>query len=311
MYRITNSPRTSLLEGKRIIVTGCWYKPINHTFLDPVDKTPTHDKIIIPSSFPYMEKMKMNIGTAIAAVLAWNGADVLMLSHNEDKLKDIKFDLLKQLSPSLHIEYAWVNLLDEKSVKSFVSNLPTDKPIYRVQSIWLWAGNYQLKNDNPYLPLEEMDVGLMEAEVTTVIRGSQIMMRELSPILKKQQESKIVFISSMSAIRGYALWSSHCMAKGALDRYANAVMLDLYKDNIRVSTVRPWAVDTGMYDSRETRDAVKNISKEHDGLWKTDDEIALMPPSAVGQVVNTILTSPAHIAVVNMVSKTQFPHQWS
>jgi hypothetical protein len=28
-------------------------------------------------------------------------------------------------------------------------------------------------------------------------------------------------------------------------------------------------------------------------------------------VVNTILTSPAHIAEVNMVSKSQFPHQWS
>jgi hypothetical protein len=64
-----------------------------------------------------------------------------------------------------------------------------------------------------------------------------------------------------------------------------------------------------MYDSPESRDAVRDISAEHDGTWKTDDDIVLMPPTAVGQVVNTILTSPAHIAEVNMVSKSQFPHQ--
>jgi len=47
MHRITNTPKTSLLEGKRVIVTGCGYKPINHIFHDAVDKTPTHDEVFI------------------------------------------------------------------------------------------------------------------------------------------------------------------------------------------------------------------------------------------------------------------------
>jgi hypothetical protein len=66
-----------------------------------------------------------------------------------------------------------------------------------------------------------------------------------------------------------------------------------------------------MYDALETRKAVRDISAEHSGGRNTDDDIVLMPPTAVGQVVNTILTSPAHIAAVNMVSKSQFPHQGS
>lgn len=66
-----------------------------------------------------------------------------------------------------------------------------------------------------------------------------------------------------------------------------------------------------MYDAKETRDAIRNLSAEHEGNWKTDEDIHLMPPTAVGQMVNAILTSPAHIAEVNMISKSQFPHQGS
>lgn len=313
MYRVKFSPKTSSLEGKRIIVTGCWYKPINHTFYDKIDKQATHDEIFIGNSGVIngeLQEMKANIGTAISAVLTRHGADVLMVWHTIEKLKNIKSALFEWLF-SHHIDSAAVDLLDEQSVKKFVSKLPTDKPIYRVQSIWLWAGNYHLKNDNPYLPLEEMDVWLIEAEATTVLKGTHIMMKALLPVLKKQPESKIVIISSMSAIRWYALWSSHCPAKAAIDKYANVAMLKLYKDNIRVSTVRPGAVDTGMYDDQETRNAVRNISAEYNGVWKKDKDIVLMPPTAVGEMVKTILTSPAHIAEVNMLSKSQFPNQWS
>lgn len=311
MRRIKKTPRTSLLEWKKIIVTGCWYKPVNHIFYDSIDKKPTHDELQILMNASAMIPMKVNIGTAVAAVLARNGADVVMSWHTQEKIDKIKKWLLTQLSPTINIEGVWLDILDEESVKKFVSWLPTNRPISRVQSIGLWAGNYQLKDDNPYLPFEHMDVNLIESEMTTVVRWTHLMMKELLPILKKQQESRIVMISSMSAIRWYELWSSHCTAKAAIDKYANVAMLKFYKDNIRISTVRPGAVDTGMYDSPMTRNAIREISAEHNGVWKTDKDIVLMPPTAVGEMIKSVLTSQAHIAEINMVSKSQFPHQGS
>jgi cyanate lyase len=49
----------------------------------------------------------------------------------------IKIDdhLAREFDKDLHINGTAVDLLDEKSVKEFVSQLPTDKPIYRVQSV--------------------------------------------------------------------------------------------------------------------------------------------------------------------------------
>jgi short-subunit dehydrogenase len=51
-----------------------------------------------------MIPMKVNIGTAVAAVLARNGADVLMTGHTQEKIDEIRKGLLTQLSPSMRIE---------------------------------------------------------------------------------------------------------------------------------------------------------------------------------------------------------------
>ena len=170
-------------------------------------------------------------------------------------------------------------------------------------------GSYKLKDDNPYLPLEEIDLGLLEAETSTVIKATHLMMKKLLPIFRKQGESRIAIITSMSAIRGYSLGGTHCAAKGAIDRYANAAMLGLYKNNIFITAIRPGGVDTGMYDNPKVQDAIKVISGEYKGIW--DKQITLAPPTAVGEAVNYVFTTPAHIPSLNLVAKGQFPHEGS
>src|SRR3989344_1616110 len=176
MNRLEQIIKSNKLIGKRIIITGCGYKPLKHTFYDIVTGEPSHDSIIINSV-----EMKLNIGAATAYVLASNGAIVHMVSTSQDKLKNIKGGLTDLIDNDL-IEYSTLNLLDEKEVHDFIRNLPKDKTIYWVQSVGLGAGSYKLKDDNPYLPLEEIDLGLLEAETSTVIKATHLMMKKLLPI---------------------------------------------------------------------------------------------------------------------------------
>ena len=85
LERLATIPKTDLLKGKRIIITGCGYKPLSKVFTDIVTKKPSHDSIIVDG-----KEMKLNIGSAIAGVLAKNGAIVHMVSTSSDKLKNIK-----------------------------------------------------------------------------------------------------------------------------------------------------------------------------------------------------------------------------
>lgn len=303
MNRLEHLIQSNQLSGKRIIVTGCGYKPIEKIFTDIVTGEPSHDSINIDG-----REMKLNIGSAVSAVLASAGANVHMISKSEDKLENLKQELSK-IMKSDNIAYSALDLLSESEVKGFMQTLPDDKPVYWVQSVGLGAGSYMLKNENPYLPLEKIDLNLLEAETTSITKATHIMMKELLPIFRSQNETKIAIISSMSAIRGYSLGATHCTAKGAIDRYANSAMLALYKNKIFVTTVRPGGVDTGMYDNSVVQEAVKIISDEYNGIYRQN--FILAPPISVGEAIKYIFTTPAHIPSINIVAKGQFPHEGS
>ncbi|MFH1503388.1 MAG: SDR family oxidoreductase [Candidatus Diapherotrites archaeon] len=291
------------LENKRIVVTGCGYKPLITTFYDIVTGKPSHDPIFIND-----EEFKLNIGSAISGVLAKKGAIIHMVSTSEDKLKKLK-ESLDLIIGSNKLEYSALDLLNKKSVKDFVKNFPKDKEIYWVQSVGLGAGSYKLKDDNPYLPLEDIPIELLEKELKTAIRATHLMLNQFRPVFKKQNETKIAIISSMSAIRGYSYGGTHCTAKGAIDRYANSIMLALYKENIFVTTVRPGGVDTGMYDNPKVQEAVKVISDEYGGLHR--NHFVLAPPTSVGEAIAYAFSTPAHIPSLNLVAKGQFPNEGS
>ena len=304
LERLSYIPKTNLLKGKRIIITGCGYKPLSKVFTDVVTKEPSHDSIEIDG-----KEMKLNIGSAITGVLARNGAIVHMISTSPEKLENIKVNFSKIIEPNL-IEYSALDLLNESDVNKFVEKLPRDKPIYWVQSVGLGAGSYKLKDDNPYLPLEKIDLGLIEAEILTVIKTTHIMMKALLPIFKKQKETRIAIVTSMSAIRGYPLGATHCASKGAISRYTNSAMLSLFKENIFITDIRPGAVDTGMYDNKHSTAALIDLSKNYGGNW-TKKNLGLAPPISVGEAINYVLTTPAHITCINLVAKGQIPNEGS
>lgn len=311
--RLSNIPKTNLLKGKRIIITGCGIKPVEHNFKDIVTGEKSHDSIFIDK-----KEMKLNIGASTAFVLAANGATIHMVSKTEKKLKILKDKINNILDiPKENIEYSTVDLLDEKHIDKFVRNLPKDKPIYWVQSIGLGAGSYKIKDNNPYLHIENIPSELLEKETISILKGTHILMQKLLPIFREQNkkfktDSRIVLISSMSAVRSYNLGGTHCAAKAAISKYANSAMLDLWKENIYITDVRPGAVDTGAYDNKFVQKAILDIAKEYGGYeyWKKNG-ISLASPISVGYAINTILTVPAHITSLNLVAKGQIPNEGS
>lgn len=304
--RLKAIPKTHLLQGIRVIITGCGYTQLGDMFYD-FDGKPSHDSLPIAVS----GEIKLNIGAATACVLASNGAVVHMISQTAGKLSCLKESMIENLGiADSKIEFTDVDLLNEKDVDSLVQNLPKDLPIYWVQSIGLGAGSYHLKDGNPYLNLENIPLELLETECTTVLKGTHILFQRLLPIFARQKETRIAIISSMSAVRGYSLGATHCASKGAISRYTNAAMLDLWKDRIYITDIRPGAIDTGMYDDPAVQQAILTIDKEYGSGWNNHG-IRLAPPVSVGYAIANILSSPAHITSVNLVAQGQFPNEGS
>ncbi len=291
------------LNGVRILITGCGYKPLLETFRDYASGEPSHDPLYVGGV-----EMKLNIGAATAGVLLRHGATVHMVSRSEEKLETLKKKFWGLALPD-NIEYSAVDLLDEGDVTKFIKGLPMDMPLSWVQSIGLGSGAYKVQDDNPYLQVDQIPIELLEQETGTVLRGTHLLMQGILPIFRKQAETKVAIISSMSAIRGYSRGCTHCAAKAALSRYTNSAMIALWKEKIFVTDIRPGAIDTGLYDSRIVQTAIHEISDEYGGIHR--DHFCVAPPSSVGKAVAYAFTCAAHIPSITLVARGQFPNEGS
>ncbi|MCI0565776.1 SDR family oxidoreductase [bacterium] len=287
------------LQSKRILITGVGIKPVGHVFKDITTGESSHTPV-----FDGTTEYKANIGAATALECAKAGAVVHLVSRTADKLQIVKNWIEKEI-PEARVEFSAVDLSDTKQLKKLAEDLPDDLPLYWVQSVGLGAGTVKVKDDNPYLLIDEIPHELVEAELS-VLTNTITFLQLLLPRFRKQKESRVCIISSMSAVRSFASGSIHNAAKGAISRFANAAMIELDRDKIFVSDVRPGGVDTGMYDSKVVQDTVRRISQNFNY-----SDIHYAPPSAVGQAIVLALSSDAHITSVNMVGRGQWPHEGS
>lgn len=281
------------MRRHKIIITGAGYRCAGNF---------KEDENVFHSS-----NIKINIGAAIAKYLAEKGFDIIMLSRSEDKLKKIQIDLM-QLFPDANISYCELDILNESDVNIFIKKLPRDCDYSYVHSAGLSTGSYSVKNDNPYLPIEELPVEMPVLEFTAVVQSLLVMIKGLLIIFDNQNLSRVIVINSMSGVRSSPLGYSHSSAKGGLHNAVRALSLELGKRNIIFSEILPGIVDTGLYDTEEVIDSVKDIAKEF-GYDYGVRGIPKMNPLCVAEVVYTCLISSANILSVNMVAQGQWTHQ--
>ncbi len=263
-----------------------------------------YDDIRLVKNIYSDENAKINIGSAVSLEIIKQGFDVILISKTESKLQKIKESLEFYCEDNIIETYA-IDILNEKQVISFVNSLDKNFTYYLVHSVGLSSGQYNIINDNPYLPIEKTDRELIKCEFESVIFSLFNIIKGLLPYFRKQKETRIVIVSSMSSVRAFPNGFSHTSAKGALHQAIVSLRMELNKENIYISEVLPGMVDTGYYDSIATQDAVKSISINFGYEYKN---LPLMPPSAVAETVKLCLLSEAHILQINLVSKGQFPN---
>lgn len=250
------------------------------------------------------KNVKINIGAAISLELVKSGLDVILISKSIDKLRKIK-ESLNSYCTLNEIEIRAFNILDENLVKEFSNSLNNTHNYFLIHSAGLSSGQYDIKNENPYLPIEQTSLNLIKCEFESVVNSLFLFVKHLLPIFRKQEETRIVVVSSMSSIRAFPNGFSHTSAKGALHQAVKSMRHELNQEKIFVSEVLPGIVDTGYYDNEQTQIAVKEIAKYFGYEY---DSIPMMQPSSVAEAVKLCLLSNSHILELSMVSQGQFPY---
>ncbi len=95
-------------------------------------------------------------------------------------------------------------------------------------------------------PIEELTLEDWDATMATNLRGLFLMTRAVLPPMRARGHGAIVNVASLAARNGFAGGSAYVASKHAVLGFGRALMLELRKEGIRVITVCPGSVDTGM-----------------------------------------------------------------
>ena len=238
-----------------IIVSGAGYKKANRIF-----RGGETCEILRIEGVNY----KINIGTATAKLLAKIGARICIIGRNGQALSQIKKYILNETNCTPeNISYWNLDLLNETAVKEFITSLDKSRPIWLVHSIGLGAQAYAINGENPYLPFTQIPADVVVKEFEVPVKSLLLLAQNLESRFREQDETRIVVVTSMSGIRPYIYGYSHASAKAGIHHAVRSLSLELshrYK-SVYVTEILPGIVDTGLYDSEEVIESVKEIGE--------------------------------------------------
>jgi 3-oxoacyl-[acyl-carrier protein] reductase len=95
-------------------------------------------------------------------------------------------------------------------------------------------------------PFEELTLEDWDVTMATNLRSLYLVTRAVLPAMRRRREGTIVNVASLAGRNGFAGGTAYAASKHAVLGFGRSLMLELRKEGIRVITICPGSVDTGM-----------------------------------------------------------------
>jgi 3-oxoacyl-[acyl-carrier protein] reductase len=95
-------------------------------------------------------------------------------------------------------------------------------------------------------PFAELTLEDWDTTMATNLRSMYLVTREVLPGMRERKRGAVVNVSSLAGRNGFAGGSAYAASKHAVLGFSRSLMLEVRKDNVRVITICPGSVDTGL-----------------------------------------------------------------
>jgi 3-oxoacyl-[acyl-carrier protein] reductase len=123
-------------------------------------------------------------------------------------------------------------------------------------------------------PFAELTLEDWDATMSTNLRSLYLVTRAVLPGMRRRREGTIVNVASLAGRNGFAGGTAYCASKHAVLGFGRALMLEVRKEGVRVVTICPGSVDTGMLREQP--------------MLKSDPERILRPEDVADAVLHAV-----------------------
>jgi 3-oxoacyl-[acyl-carrier protein] reductase len=95
-------------------------------------------------------------------------------------------------------------------------------------------------------PFEELTLEDWDATMATNLRGLFLVTRAVLPSMRRRREGTVVNVASLAGRNGFIGGTAYAASKHGVLGFSRSLMLEVRKEGIRVVTICPGSVDTGM-----------------------------------------------------------------
>lgn len=208
------------------------------------------------------------IGRATALICAKQGARVLCVGRNEDRMNSLIAELNKVSSLS-HQPYL-MDLNDINNIQDLVAELPKVDGVVFAAGINKWKPIPFIKKEEMY---EVVDINLM---------APVCLLKELCKQKKMNIGSSIVFVSSVAGVYTSSIGNGmYAASKAALQAYMKTAALELSPKKIRCNCVNPGRILTEL--------VTKNLQMSDDEVLADIERYPLKRYGTPEDVANAII----------------------
>jgi 3-oxoacyl-[acyl-carrier protein] reductase len=141
-------------------------------------------------------------------------------------------------------------------------------------------------------PIAELTLEDWDATMATNLRSLFLMTRAVLPPMRAKGRGDIVNVASLSARNGFAGGTAYAASKHAVLGFGRSLMLELRKEGIRVITICPGSVDTGMLRDQPMLKADPDRILQPDDVAEAILHTLRLPDRALASEVDLRPTNP-------------------
>ena len=205
------------------------------------------------------------IGKACAEKFAEAGDHLIINGRRKDRLEELKTSLENKYKTEVITA-----VFDVQNKTEVFDSINALEEKWRFVDILVNNAGLALGRDF----FDEADLQDWETMLQTNVNGLLYVSKAVTPFMIKRKQGHVINLGSVAGDEVYEKGNVYCASKSAVEAISRSMRIDLLRHNIKVTNIKPGAVETGFGVVRFKGDAAK-ASKVYDGFTPlTPNDIA-------------------------------------